>query len=302
MHEFDIIQHFFVTQTKKRNDVSIGIGDDAAIVRVPAGFDCVIAMDTLNQDVHFFADCPPADIGYKALAVNLSDLAAMGAKPAWMTLSLAMPQVDNTWLASFCGGLFECANQFDVQLIGGDLTQGPLSVCITVQGLIESGQALQRNAAKVGDLIYVTGRLGDAAFAVECLRANQPCDANSISALHRPIPKVDIGRAILNKAHAAIDISDGLLQDLQHLLTASQLGAEIDIDLLPCDNDKIIHALKGGDDFELCFTIAKEFEPQLAAIQSCALTKIGEITQGDKLIVTQNGRAIDIENGGYQHF
>lgn len=298
-HEFDIIADYFQQQSVSRPDVRLGIGDDAAIVSVPAGFDCVIAMDTLNEGIHFFPDCPPEDIGYKALAVNLSDLAAMGAKPAWMTLSLALPTADDDWLRDFSRGLFDCAKAHQVQLIGGDLSQGPLSVCITVQALIEAGHAIQRKGAQLGDGIYLSGPIGRAAYAVDCLKKGKNCDANSLQALQRPQPRVALGRALLNKATAAIDISDGLLQDLSHLLKASQVGAKLHIENLPCDADKIDFALKGGDDFELCFTMPNHYDQDFA---DYGIHKIGVITDSNTLSIFHHGDEVEMSAEGYQHF
>ncbi len=278
MKEFDLIarirsrvQH---GAAAPRDDVVLGIGDDAALLQVPAGQQLVVAMDTLNIGVHFPEGTAPADIGWKALAVNLSDLAAMGAAPAWCTLSLSMPQADATFVDGFLDGFLALAEQYDVALVGGDTTRGPLSICVTVHGVVEAGTALRRGAARVGDDIWVSGTLGDAAGAlvqwkenvkrgqVHFFEKNEP-DPFLRARLDRPIARVALGRAIRGIAHACIDVSDGLLADLGHICEASGIGAQVDIDGLPTSDalrtsfdTTSLHRLQatGGDDYELCFT------------------------------------------------
>lgn len=310
MNEFDIIKNFFANQTRSRNDVMAGIGDDAAIVDVPDNYQLAITTDTLVAGIHFPIETPPFDIGYKSIAVNLSDLAAMGAMPAWITLALTLPQANETWLTEFSRGLFTLANRFNIQLIGGDLTQGPLSITLQAIGLLPKNKALKRNTAKPGDLIYVTNFLGDAALGLQCLqkKIKIPDENYFISRLNQPEPQIEIGQNLLEIANAAIDISDGLSADLQHILTQSNVGAIINVDQLPLSpqmrkalpTKKAIElALTGGDDYELCFTVPKEKQTQLKNAVTC----IGIITEKKELTLHyQNGTSYDGNQAGYQHF
>lgn len=308
--EFDIIDHYFKQQKLKRSDVIVDIGDDAAIIEIPQGMQCVIAMDTMNAGIHFLADCPAYDIGYKALAVNLSDLAAMAATPAWSTLSLTMPESDQTWLAEFCRGFFDLADQHQCQLIGGDLTHGPLSISVTVQGLIEPGKALLRSGASAGDLIYVSGDLGGAAFALAQIQQSIDVDIELEQRLQRPIPRINEAKIIAQFASAAIDISDGLAQDLGHILEASKVGATIDVAKIPhcpyiSEANADAYALSGGDDFELCFTIPAKLQHQFENVLNqvnCPVNCIGVINSDLGLQILKNNQTILLKNKGYQHF
>lgn len=216
-----------------RDDVPLGIGDDAALLAVPPGHWLAVATDTLNDGVHFPADSHAADIGWKSLAVNLSDLAAMAAVPAWASLSLSLPRADDDWLEAFLDGFLALADAHGVALVGGDTTRGPLSVCVTVHGLVAAGQGLRRAGARVGDDVWVSGTLGDAAGALAQWRAGGAADPALRVRLDRPTPRVALGRALQTIAHAAIDVSDGLLADLGHVCTASGVGAELELDALP---------------------------------------------------------------------
>lgn len=295
--EFDLIARIRSRATQ-RDDVVLGIGDDAALLQVPAGQQLVVAMDTLNAGVHFPEDTAPADIGWKALAVNLSDLAAMGATPAWCTLSLSMPSADVAFVDGFLDGFLALAGQHDVALIGGDTTRGSLSICVTVHGFVEAGKALRRDAARVGDVIWISGTLGDAAGAlvqwkekrgqVHFSEENEP-DPFLRSRLNRPTPRIALGRALRGIAHACIDVSDGLMADLGHICQASHVGAQVDIDALPSsealhsafDRDHC-HDLQatGGDDYELCFTApadARDAIDAAARNTGVTVTRIGAI-------------------------
>lgn len=272
MAEFDLIERIRA-RVATRGDVVLGIGDDAALLQLPAGMQLVVAMDTLNTGVHFPPETAPADIGWKALAVNLSDLAAMGATPAWCTLSLSLPQADARWVDAFLDGFLALADANRVALVGGDTTRGPLSVCVTVHGFVEPGRALRRDAAQVGDEVWVSGTLGDAAGALVRWRSHErvteashplPCsntdpqrpeprngahaalppvteagatrssNENVLrSRLDRPLPRVALGRVIAGLAHACIDVSDGLLADLAHVSRASGVAIEVDLAALP---------------------------------------------------------------------
>ncbi|RNF84302.1 thiamine-phosphate kinase [Montanilutibacter psychrotolerans] len=292
MPEFDLIDRIRA-RVLQRDDVVLGIGDDAALLQVPAGRQLVVAMDTLNVGVHFPHATAPADIGWKALAVNLSDLAAMAAEPAWCTLSLSLPGDDPAWVESFLDGFLALAAQHRVALVGGDTTRGPLSISVTVHGFVEPGRALRRATACVDDDIWVSGTLGDAAGALALMSddAGSACRASPAGVvdasgsvawtdsdprdpahsayarlrlhLDRPTPRIGIGLALAGTANAAIDISDGLLADLGHVCAASGVGAQLQLDALPASSelralfpDARRHALQasGGDDYELCFT------------------------------------------------
>ncbi|MDH5822376.1 thiamine-phosphate kinase [Luteimonas sp. RD2P54] len=318
--EFDLIARIRA-RAASRPDVELGIGDDAAIVRVPDGLRLVLATDTLNAGVHFPAGTVPADIGWKALAVNLSDLAAMAAEPAWCTLSLSLPQADAAWLDGFLDGFLDLAARHGVALVGGDTTRGPLSVCVTAHGLVAPGRALRRGGAMAGDEVWVTGTLGDAAAALALAGTGAAAAAGPQAArelrrrLDRPEPRVGAGRALAGLASACIDVSDGLLADLGHVCAAGGVGAEVALDALPASAALIAlfpqrarRALqaRGGDDYELCFTAPVSRRAAIAdalAGAGVAATRIGAIVAGDRV------RALDAagaewvaDRAGYQHF
>lgn len=319
MHEFAIIKHYFAEQAKHRSDVVCGIGDDAAIVKLPPDKELAITTDTLVAGVHFPETTLPYDIGYKALAVNLSDLAAMGASPAWVTLALTLPEANQAWLRAFCDGFFTLANRFQIQLIGGDLTRGPLSITVTAMGSLPANQALLRSTAKPTDLIYVSGCLGDAGLALKFLQQDIKLNAEAqhfvLERLHRPEPRIALGTALLSLASAAIDISDGFAADLTHILDESGVGACVNIDKLPLSQaltqavppaEAIALALSAGDDYELCFTIPQAKRKTAEKVLSsfpCAYTCVGEITQQRGLrLCHQDGSAYHDTIMGYQHF
>lgn len=296
MAEFDLIERIRA-RVAMRDDVVLGIGDDAALLQVPAGMQLVVAMDTLNAGVHFPHETAPADIGWKALAVNLSDLAAMGATPAWCTLSLSLPQPDAGWLDAFLDGFLALAAAHRVALVGGDTTRGPLSVCVTVHGFVEPGRALRRDGARIGDEVWVSGTLGDAAAALELVLgtslSNGDADAFATlrARLDRPTPRVALGAALAGIAHAAIDVSDGLLADLGHVARASGVGAHVEIDTLPMSttlqrefDPAVLRGFQatGGDDYELCFTApvaARAAVLDVAQVAATPVTCIGSIVE-----------------------
>jgi len=313
--EFDLIARIR-DRVAGRDDVIVGIGDDAAILHVPAGHRLVVAMDTLNVGVHFPADTAPADIGWKALAVNLSDLAAMAAMPAWCTLSLSLPQPDATWVDGFLDGFLALAAQHDVALVGGDTTRGPLSVCVTAHGFVEPRGALLRSGACVGDDVWITGTLGDAAAALRHWQAGESMTPALRARLDRPTPRVVAGLALTGIAHACIDVSDGLLADLGHVCRASRVGAELDVDALPA-SEALLAAFDvaarrelqatGGDDYELCFTAPKTARLAVEdAMRACdvAATRIGRITADAGSIVLHDveGAPWSPPRAGYVHF
>ncbi|MDR3476925.1 MAG: thiamine-phosphate kinase [Gammaproteobacteria bacterium] len=319
MNEFELIKNFCSHQTVHRTDVIIETGDDCAIVEVPVNQQLAITTDTLVAGVHFPLNTSAYDIGYKALAVNLSDLAAMGATPAWITMALTLPEIQENWLTDFAHGFFALATRSNVQLIGGDLTHGPLTITIQAQGFIPKGQAITRSGAKVGDLIYVTHTLGDAGLALAVLQ-NQikiPTlyEEDILKRLNRPEPRLEVGEKLRQIANAAIDISDGLTGDLNHILKKSEVGAVIYVDELPLsealrtclpEEKAILLALGAGDDYELCFTIPKEREKLLQDAMKdcpCAYSCIGEVIATPGLSLQfKDGRKYHGDIKGYQHF
>lgn len=298
----------------QRGDVVLGIGDDAALLRVAEGKLLAVATDTINIDVHFPGDTAPADIGWKSLAVNLSDLAAMGAQPAWATLSLSLPHADEAWLDGFLDGFLAMAAAHDVALVGGDTTRGPLSVCVTVHGFVDPAGALRRDAALVGDDVWVSGTLGDAAAALVQWRAGGRGDMPLRARLDRPAPRVSLGLALAGVAHAAIDVSDGLYADLGHICAASGVGADIELARLPASQvlrERFDDAARaelqgsGGDDYELCFTALPAHRDAIAAISTdeVPLTRVGRITAGPGVrALCGMGREWQPRQAGYAHF
>ena len=299
-----------------RADVLLGIGDDAAVCEVPNGMQLVISTDTLVAGVHFPADTTPADIGYKSLAVNLSDIAAMGAEPCWFSLALTVPDMDWDWLTQFSEGILELAAEHHLQLIGGDTTRGPLSITITVHGLLPKGQARLRSMAKVGDDIWLTGSIGDAAAALLQWKDGGMQSMKLRQRLNRPTARVSVGIAVRELAHAMLDVSDGLAQDLGHILSDSKVGAEIELGRLPVssslldfyqdDNARWQLQLSGGDDYELCFTApaANAFAIE-QALAECGVSGsvIGHITERTGLrCLTPDGELLELTQTGSQHF
>ncbi len=318
--EFSLIDRYFAAQKLHRSDVALGIGDDCALLLPPAGQHLVVTLDTMVADVHFFAAADPEGIGHKTLAVNLSDLASMGAIPAWATLALTLPEADENWLGRFCDGLFDLAERYNVQLVGGDTTHGPTTV-ITLQahGFVPPGLALRRDGARPGDGIYVTGTPGDAGLALAAALGGTMViaeyQAYIRARLERPEPRIAEGVALRGIASAAIDVSDGLAQDLSHILERSGVGACLEVDRLPLspaltaslDRDPALRtALAGGDDYELCFTVPLERTARLetaAASWDCRCTRIGVITAEPGLrLVRADGSAFHLERLGYDHF
>lgn len=318
--EFSLIDQYFKNRTWHRDDVLLGIGDDAAVTRVPPDFDLLSAVDTLVEGVHFPADTAPFDIGFKALAVNLSDLAAMGAEPAWATLALTLPDINESWLQSFSDGFFSLAQRYNVQLIGGDTTQGPLSITVQVMGLSRQDRALTRAGASAGDRVMLSGCVGDAALALRMLHGGiepQVTVASErrqlLDRLNRPMPRIELGLALRGIASAAIDVSDGLAADLGHILAASNTGATLQLDKVPVSDtlrrlgSPLFEALAmgGGDDYELCFTVPGEKLAELEKVRrqlKINVTEIGEIDKQQGLRVQRDGVSIEINQPGYQHF
>ena len=313
MSEFDLIQRYF---TRPTPSAELGVGDDAAILRVSEGKELVISTDMLVSGTHFFADAAPFQLGHKTLAVNLSDLAAMGAVPRWATLAIALPSVDEQLLEKFSAGFFALADNNGIELIGGDTTRGPLNLCVTIMGEVPRGKALRRDGAQVGDDIWVSGKLGRAALGLANLQGRfkfyGEVRDDCLAALHQPQPRIALGLALRGIAHSAIDISDGLLADLGHILERSLVGAVVDVETLPIVDDGVEKdvaqhcALSGGDDYELCFTAASRERDVLAALAEqlkLPLTRIGTIRAEQGCDVRDaEGVVMKIEKGGYDHF
>ena len=298
--EFELIKKHFQNLTDDDSSVQCGIGDDAAIIQIPHNMEVVLSTDTLLEDTHFTVEALPSDIGYKALAVNLSDMAAMGAVPKWVLLSISLPKNDEGWIEKFASGFLELARSHSISLIGGDLSRGPLSITIQIQGLIPTGAALKRDGAQKGDLIYVTGTLGDAGVGLDIINGKlsigEKHEMFFLNSLNRPEVSIDAGIRLRNIARSAIDISDGLISDLGHILETSHVGAEIEMEKIPLSEgmqqciDKMVawnYALTSGDDYKLCFTAPVEKHDRIIDTFkdiSIPVSCIGKITGGCKLI------------------
>ncbi len=306
--EFAIIQRFFTRQTVKNPSTRLSIGDDCALLSLPEGYELAVSTDTMVENVHFFAGTNPEQLGHKLLAVNLSDLASMGAKPVSVMLALTLPDVDENWLTAFAKGFLSLAERYSVDLIGGDTTSGPLTLTVQAMGLVPRGNALMRSSALLGDFIYVTGMLGDAGLGLKIIQGYH-C-ANPDSALQRfnkPDPRVDAGLALTGIANACIDISDGLAGDLGHILEQSNVGACLDWDALPLSGPVLDYIndsgdwsmpLTAGDDYELCFTVSPEKALQLTF--DCR--KIGVIEAMPGLRLLRSGAIQTLKSKGYEHF
>jgi thiamine-monophosphate kinase len=316
--EFDLIARYFSLPPVSRPDVVLGVGDDCALLEVPAGRQLAVSIDTLVEGTHFARDADPHALGHKALAVNLSDLAAMGAVPAWATLALTLPSADEAWLAAFAAGFLDLAERHDVQLVGGDTTRGPRSVTVQVHGLVEPGRALRRDGAHPGDLVYVTGTLGDAGLALlaqQGLFVGLGTVAALRERLDRPTPRLAEGRALVGTASAAIDVSDGLAADLGHVCSASGVGATLYLDRLPCSPTVRRYVaetgdwsvpLAAGDDYELCVTVPASRQAEVEALAAglpAGLHWVGVIerTPGIRLVLP-DGSMLDHAPRGYDHF
>ena len=316
--EFEIIRQYFF-DTTSRDDVVLGIGDDAAVLEVPQNQQLVQSMDTLVSGIHFPVDTSAADIAYKALAVNLSDMAAMGAEPAWFTLAITLPGADEQWIKDFSLSLLAIAKKYKVQLIGGDTTTGPLSITITINGFLPKGQALCRSSAKVNDRIYVSGTLGDAALALaawqgQCLISNTS-SAYLNQRLNRPNPQVELGLVLRDYANACIDISDGLVADLGHITDKSKVGATIYCEKIPSSaefkqnltDETLAYSLilSGGDDYELCFTVAEKNQAEFETVakkMNFSVSCIGIIESKTGIRCLNKDEEFIVLDAGYQHF
>jgi len=319
--EFSIIDRYCRDLGRLHPETQVRVGDDAAIVSVPDNMVMAVSIDTMVEGVHFFKGTSAADIAHKLLAVNLSDMAAMGAIPKWATIALTLPDTDENWLAEFSDQLSSQASDFGVELIGGDTTRGPLTLSLNIMGLLPKGKALTRNGAKLNDDVYVSNSLGDAAVALKVLNGQSMIDDRHrealLAALHRPVPQVELGQQLLNVASACIDISDGLLADLEHVARQSNLTITIEVDALPlsvayqnfiANGGDVVSALTGGDDYQLAFTAPvkrRHVIMELAAKLNVPLSRIGQTVarQGHAIELTRNGIPFQLDGvKGYQHF
>ena len=318
--EFSLIARYFDRVRSSRLDVETGIGDDCALLNIPDKQTLAISTDTLVAGNHFLTDIDPADLAYKALAVNLSDLAAMGADPAWLTLAITLPEVDEPWLEAFSDSLFDLLNYYDMQLIGGDTTRGPLSMTLGIHGFVPAGRALKRAGAKPGDWIYVTGTPGDSAAGLAILQNQLQVaddgDREYLLKRHlRPTPRILQGQALRDLASAAIDLSDGLISDLGHIVKASDCGARVDLDALPWSDAMTRHvepeqalrwALSGGEDYELCFTVPELNRGALEVAMGqlgVAFTCIGQMSADvEGIHFMRDGTPVTFDWKGYDHF
>jgi len=320
MSEFEIIRRFF---THRPRHTLLGVGDDAALLRPARGRELVVSTDVLVEGVHFVCGADPRALGHKALAVNLSDLAAMGATPRWALLALTLPRADGRWLAEFSRGFLALARRFGVDLIGGDTTRGPLAICVQVIGEVPRGKALRRDGARIGDDVWVSGTLGDAALALAAIKKRINLGADEFKSclrrLHAPQPRVALGIALRSIATAAIDISDGLLADLGHILERSKAAAHLEFAALPCSRAVRVRRetaagrdalLAGGDDYELCFTAPRRARDKVEAAARRARTKVTRIgsierrARGwpDLVAFDAGGAPLKISDAGYDHF
>lgn len=315
-NEFDIIQHYFSFSSPDEN-LLVAVGDDAAVIQPENNEQLVMATDTLVAGVHFPESTSPEDIAYKSIAVNLSDLAAMGATPRWVLLSLTVPNNNTDWLQRFAQSFEQTCAQFAVKLIGGDTTRGPLSVTVQATGVVAADHSLRRNNAKAGDHIMVTGTLGDAALALELLETNRQ-HPYLLQRLNRPQPRLEFAKALNGHCRCAIDVSDGLIADLSHITEMSGCGAELYLEAIPLSEayrncceantvvEKLTKALTGGDDYELCITVSSEkiqYVTKIAAQLDVNCVVLGKITTEPGIrCIDENGQLVAISATGYKHF
>lgn len=314
--EFDLIARHF---TRPAANAVLGVGDDCALIDVTNGMDLAVSTDTMVSGTHFFPDVDPEHLGHKALAVNLSDIAAMGAMPYWATLALTLPNVNHDWLAAFAKGFFDLAQEYDVSLIGGDTTRGPLTMTVTIMGEVPAGAALRRSGAKPGNDIWVSGNIGDAALAVAHRHGrivlSEEDYREALMRLYEPTPRVSLGQALRGLATSAIDVSDGLLADLTHICRLSGVGATVELAAVPVSSIGSRHIasdagrtaiVAGGDDYELCFTAhpnSRDSIEDLTDMLGIPLTRIGQVKRGKGVsLLGSDGKAVKVDGRGYDHF
>jgi len=314
--EFDLIARHFA---RPAANAVLGVGDDCALLNVTNGMDLAVSTDTMVSGTHFFPEVDPEHLGHKALAVNLSDMAAMGAMPYWAMLAITLPGVDHAWLGAFAKGFFDLAEEFNVSLVGGDTTRGPLALTVTIMGEVPAGAALRRSGAKAGNDIWVSGHIGDAALAVAHRNGRVKLDEadhkEAVMHLYEPIPRVQLGQALRGLATSAIDISDGLLADLGHICRLSGVGATVELSRIPLSGIAVKHVetdagltaiVAGGDDYELCFTAhpnSRESIDDLQDMLGVHLTRIGQVRRGKGVsLLGSDGKAVKVDGRGYDHF
>lgn len=307
--EFELIARHF---TRGITHTVLGVGDDGALIAPNPRCEIVVSSDMLVEGTHFLPDTDAVDLGWKTLAVNVSDIAAMGARPRWATLAMALPAADEDWIGAFASGFFACAREFGIDIIGGDTTRGPRNFCVTIFGEVATGNALRRSGARPGDEIWVSGRPGRAALGLAHLQGRtvlaEPALSDCLAALQRPQPRVALGLALSGLATAAIDVSDGLLGDLGHILEQSGLAARLQIAALPAPTLERDAWLAGGDDYELLFTAPATRHAQIAALSlalDLPLTPIGVVEAGPAAHIDlrdSSGELIRIDRFGYDHF
>jgi thiamine-monophosphate kinase len=316
MTEWQLIERYFLDLGAARPDVILGIGDDAALLRVPPQHELVLTTDALIQDVHFLSDAPPRSLGHRALAVNLSDIAAMGATPTWALLSLNMPRADEAWLREFSSGFGALANQHGVALVGGNLGRGALSITVQLAGVVPAGLSLRRDRARAGDDIYVSGSIGDAAQGCALAHDRAAIDADDRFLLQRfdyPTPRVELGQALRGVASACIDVSDGLYADLARVLAASGCGAQLQVEQLPLSaalrrvrgQAAWEAGLQGGEDYELCFTAAPSEAATIAGISTHpgqAVACIGQVRTDAGITLKSGNSVMQFSASGFDHF
>jgi thiamine-monophosphate kinase len=315
LSEFTLINQYFNKQVDAAFPAKLGIGDDCALIDVPPNMELAVSTDTLVERVHFLANSDPHLLGYKSLAVNLSDLSAMGAKPAWVSLALTLPEANEHWIKAFSKGFLLLAQSHSMQLIGGDTTQGPLSISVTVMGLLPKGKALKRSGASVGDGVYLSGNIGSAGLGL--IKAQQMASDSSDEDLVqylKPMPNIDLGEQLLTRASACIDVSDGLAADLSHILNASGVAARVFHKNVPMTEgvkqhikqlDDELWPYSTGDDYQLCFTLPKALTKDkkiMGLVEKNIITHIGEIEAGKGLIVVMSDGSEKTINKGFQHF
>ncbi len=314
--EFELIARHFA---RPAANAVLGVGDDCALVDVSNGMDLAVSTDTMVSGTHFFPDVDPESLGHKALAVNLSDMAAMGAMPYWAMLALTIPEVNHDWLGKFAKGFFDLAEEYEVSLIGGDTTRGPLALTVTIMGEVPAGAALRRSGAKAGNDVWVSGRIGDAALAVAHRHGwleLDPADRDeALMRLYEPTPRVNLGQALRGLATSAVDISDGLLADLGHICQLSGVGATVELAAVPLSPIGAKHVgsragleaiVAGGDDYELCFTApvnARESIDDLTDMLGIPLARIGQVKKGRGVsLLGPEGKPVKIDGRGFDHF
>jgi thiamine-monophosphate kinase len=314
--EFELIARHF---TRPAANAVLGVGDDCALVDVTNGMDLAVSTDTMVSGTHFFPDVDPENLGHKALAVNLSDMAAMGAMPYWAMLALTVPNVNHDWLAAFAKGFFDLAQEYNVSLIGGDTTRGPLTLTVTIMGEVPAGAALRRSGAKAGNDVWVSGNIGDAALAVAHrhgrLVLGEADYREAVMRLYEPSPRVALGQALRGLATAAIDVSDGLLADLTHICRLSNVGATVELASVPVSSIGLKHIetdagrnaiVAGGDDYELCFTAhpnSRDSIQELTDMLGIPITRVGQIKRGKGVsLLGADGKPVKVDGRGYDHF